>query len=206
MKKTKSLRLQQWSSPENLQSYTCPTVQAYWWRLRKVTMLKYVGYLEIESKISSSLAQVPQVQVLIWQIWTIWNQSFLWRWRESKDRLKVREQRPQAKQNGDGWNVLKRYVCPKVSLVIQEKKSSVTVTHSLWGTTNYRFKSCGFNHLAKVLTTRKSKMDLSICNMVACRIRKWRYEGSTSKCNSNSVAAVNPARKNVPNGTLWRLG
>jgi hypothetical protein len=32
--------------------------------------------------------------------------------------------------------------------------------------------------------------------------REWE---STSSCNSNSVAAVNPARKNVTNGTLWHL-
>ena len=37
---------------------------------------------------------------------------------KTKDRSKVREQRPQVKQDGDGWTVLKRYRCPKISLVV----------------------------------------------------------------------------------------
>ena len=41
--------------------------------------------------------------------------------------------------------------------------------------------------------------------MVACHARKAEQERVSSRCNSNSPQAVNPARKNVPNGNLLGL-
>lgn len=49
---------------------------------------------------------------------------------------------------------------------------------------------------------REETNDLSICNMVALEARKATSERSTSSCNSKSLQALNPARKNVMNGML----
>lgn len=60
---------------------------------------------------------------------------------------------------------------------------------------NHEFKS-------KSVYDFREKNGLFICNMVTYQIRKIRYEKSTSRYNSNSLQAVNLAKKNGLNGIL----